>query len=212
MNLKLAAAITSASAETRMQLPAQLTGRKDEIGVIAHTLVEYAFDRHARVGAAQDDGKRLLAGQQFLEGRRHVRFGHLAHHAPAGLFHHSPVVGEDGTEVSDDAGFVVTGASPVETAAVFHRLEWVGSVPFDRRPRWLDIVVRVEEHRRCPCGGRQFTEHRRVGAGQLEQSDIPHPDAAKEVGRGFGRTMHLIGVVARSADRPDPYQVLEGLP
>jgi hypothetical protein len=91
--------------------------------------------------------------------------------------------------------------------AVF--LEWLERPrqPFLGRTGGLDIVVGIEEDGRRPGGTGNVPEHRRMGAGMLEELNILAPGASEKFGDVLGRPANRFGRVARRADRWNPDEV-----
>ncbi|MCH7228329.1 sensor histidine kinase [Haloferula sp. A504] len=89
---KLAAAIASASAETKMQLPAPLTRRKDEIGILAHTLVE------ERDALLEEQKLRRDAEKMALLGQLATSLAHEIKNPAAAIIMHAKALEDRGAE------------------------------------------------------------------------------------------------------------------
>ena len=74
-----------------------------------------------------------------------------------------------GSEVGDYAHLVIGGAAAVKAAIELDRLEGVAAPPVGLERR-LDVVVRVEQHRRCAGWRWHLGSDRRWRVGYLEQS------------------------------------------
>ncbi len=69
------------------------------------------------------------------------------------------------------------------------------------RPRWLDVVVGVEEHCRGACRALDLAEYGRVGAFDLEEPDIGESVASQHLGDVLGGTADFGGVEGGRAHR-----------
>ncbi len=114
----------------------------------------------------------------------------------------------DRAEVGDDPGLVVGGAAAVEPVAPLGRLER-RRVPVGRVVLGLDVVVRVEQHRRRTLRPGLLGDHRRRAAVRAHDVDLGEPLGPEQVGHRVGRPPHLAGAGRVGAHRLDPDQVLE---
>ncbi len=90
-----------------------------------------------------------------------------------------------------DPGLVVGHAARVQAPVALDRLERIVLVPQGEVPGGLDVLVRVQQHRRLPLGGGEVGQDARLAVGG---ADLPHrrgPRLGEE-------PLHLVGA---SADR-----------
>ena len=110
--------------------------------------------------------------------------------------------------MEDHPGLVVCHPTAVQAAVAFGRLEWC-RVPLLGRTGWLHVVMRIQQHRRCPRRSLHLAVYRGVCPLDLEEANPGHSGVAHDIGDGFGATPHLGGIEIRSGDRWDSNQLLE---
>ena len=108
-------------------------------------------------------------------------------------------------QVRDDPRLVVGGPAPVHAAVLDRRRERVGLPPVGRRG--LDVVVRVEQHRRAGTG--EVREQRRRLAGHVDALDLRRADLAQQLLDQRRGLVQRLARIAVERDRRDRHEALE---
>jgi hypothetical protein len=107
-----------------------------------------------------------------------------------------------------DAGLVVARAAAEQPAIAFRRLERIRE-PVGPLPRRLHVVVRVEQDGRSAVRTGDLAEHRRVGAGDLQEPNASDPAGLEDLGGRFGGAADRLGIEAGEGDGGDADQSLQ---
>jgi hypothetical protein len=108
-------------------------------------------------------------------------------------------------EVGDDAGLVVGGAAAVDPPVLERRRERVGVPAFGRRG--LDVVVRVEQHRRP--GPREVGEDRVRLARDRDTADLGGAGLVQQRLDDRGGLVQRLAGIALEGDRRDGDEPLQ---